>query len=81
MLNNIYNRNSKQKSMSVAHLGCGNSTLAEEIVNTFQIFDFTIFNLDYSEAVIEEMRVKAKEKALSHKITYEVCDLLKPIPE
>ena len=80
MLNNIYNRNNKQKSMAIAHLGCGNSTLAEEIISTYQIFDFSIVNLDYSEAVIEEMRIKAKEKCLGQKISFEVCDLLKPIP-
>ena len=52
-LNSIYNRNNKQKSISIAHLGCGNSTLAEEIVQVYQIFDFNILNVDYSEAVIE----------------------------
>lgn len=55
--------------------------LADEIVSTYPIFDFSITNLDYSESVINEMRVKAKEKQGGEKIIYEVCDLLKPLPE
>jgi hypothetical protein len=81
ILNSIYNCNNKQKHITVAHLGCGNSTLQEDILKTYPIFDFEVVNMDYSEALIKEMQQQAKEKGLVGRLKYEVCDLLKPVGE
>lgn len=78
-LNAIYNLNNKEKRINIAHLGCGNSTLQEDILKAYPVFDFKITNLDYSENVIKEMQQKCEAKKLTEKLEYRVCDLLKEI--
>ncbi len=66
----------KGKAFTVANVGCGNSTLADDIVNAYPLFTITVDSLDYSEQVIAEMRAKNVKK---EQLTYQVCDMLQPV--
>ena len=80
-LNSLYNLNAKQKNFAVAHLGCGNSRLGEELAKAYPMFELRVDNYDYSEQVIAEMRASEQAKQLAGRVSYEVVDLLKPVPE
>jgi hypothetical protein len=62
----------------MANVGCGNSTLAQDIVTAYPAFAIKVNSFDYSEQVIAEMQAKNQSK---EKLTYEVCDVLQPIKE
>jgi hypothetical protein len=52
VLNDVYKSNNKQKQIKIAHLGCGNSTLPQDLLKSYPMFEFEVNNYDYSEAVI-----------------------------
>ena len=44
--------NNKSKNFTMANIGCGNSTLADDIVSSYPLFNIAIDSFDYSEQVI-----------------------------
>jgi hypothetical protein len=44
--------NNKSKKFTMANIGCGNSTLADDIVSSYPLFNIGIDSFDYSEQVI-----------------------------
>lgn len=70
--------NNKSKTFTMANIGCGNSTLADDIVTSYPLFAISIDSFDYSEQVIAEMQAKNTKK---EKLNYQVCDMLHPISQ
>jgi precorrin-6B methylase 2 len=48
----------KNKSLTIANIGCGNSNLALDILTAYPTFTIAIDSYDYSEDVIAEMNGK-----------------------
>jgi hypothetical protein len=44
--------NNKCKNFAVANVGCGNSTLAQDIIDSYPAFAINIDSYDYSELLI-----------------------------
>jgi hypothetical protein len=44
--------NNKCKNFTVANVGCGNSTLAQDIIDSYPAFAIYIDSYDYSESLI-----------------------------
>lgn len=68
--------NNKSKVFAMANVGCGNSTLADDIVTSYPLFTIAVDSFDYSEQVIAEMASKNLKK---EKLHYQVCDMLQPL--
>ena len=78
VLAQLSQQNGKKKEFVIANIGCGNSTLAHDIVAAYPAFLIHVDSYDYSEQVVAEMQAKNQAK---DRLKYEVADLLKPIPQ